>query len=39
VGPATIVNVLTFGAQTQDYDVDVFMLGFRYNFIKEEKKE
>jgi MtrB/PioB family decaheme-associated outer membrane protein len=39
VGPATIVNVLTFGAQTQDYDVDVFMIGFRYNFIKDKKEE
>jgi MtrB/PioB family decaheme-associated outer membrane protein len=36
VGPATIPNVLTFGGRTQDYDVHVFMLGFRYNFIKEK---
>jgi MtrB/PioB family decaheme-associated outer membrane protein len=36
VGPATIANVLTFGAQTLDYDVNVFMLGFRYNFVREE---
>jgi MtrB/PioB family decaheme-associated outer membrane protein len=34
VGPATIPSVLTFGLQTQDYDVNVFMLGFRYNFIR-----
>lgn len=36
VGPATIANVLTFGSQTQDYDVNLFMVGFRYNFIKEK---
>jgi MtrB/PioB family decaheme-associated outer membrane protein len=34
VGPATIPNLLAFGLQTQDYDVNVFMLGFRYNFIR-----
>jgi MtrB/PioB family decaheme-associated outer membrane protein len=34
VGPATIGNVLTFGAQTLDYDVNVFLLGFRYRFIQ-----
>jgi MtrB/PioB family decaheme-associated outer membrane protein len=39
VGPATINNVLTFGSETLDYDVHVFMLGFRYNFIKEEEAE
>lgn len=38
VDPATIGNVLTFGADTLDYDVNVFLLGFRYNFIKEEEK-
>jgi MtrB/PioB family decaheme-associated outer membrane protein len=36
VGPATIPNVLTFGAQTLDYDVNVFLIGFRYNFVREE---
>jgi MtrB/PioB family decaheme-associated outer membrane protein len=35
VAPATIANVLTFGAQTQDYDVNVFLLGFRYNFVRQ----
>ncbi len=35
VEPATIANVLTFGAQTLDYDVNVFLLGFRYNFVKD----
>jgi MtrB/PioB family decaheme-associated outer membrane protein len=39
VGPATIPSVLTFGLQTQDYDVDVFMVGFRYNFVREEPAE
>jgi hypothetical protein len=39
VGPATIANVLTFGAQTLDYDVNVFMLGFRYNFVREQAEE
>lgn len=39
VGPATIANVLTFGAQTLDYDVDVFLLGFRYNFVQEKAAE
>lgn len=34
VGPATIANVLTFGSQTLDYDVNVFLLGFRYNFVQ-----
>jgi len=38
VGEATIDNVLTFGAETLDYDVNVFLLGFRYNFIKEEEE-
>jgi len=37
VGPATIPSVLTFGAQTLDYDVDVFLLGFRYNLVKDEE--
>lgn len=37
VGPATIPNVLTFGARTLDYDVDVFLLGFRYNLVKDEE--
>jgi len=39
VGPATIANVLTFGAQTLDYDVDVIMLGFRYNFVQEKAED
>jgi MtrB/PioB family decaheme-associated outer membrane protein len=39
VGPATIPSVLTFGLQTQDYDVDVFLVGFRYNFVREEPAE
>jgi MtrB/PioB family decaheme-associated outer membrane protein len=38
VGPATIANVLTFGAQTQDYDVNVFMVGFTYRFIREKSE-
>jgi MtrB/PioB family decaheme-associated outer membrane protein len=38
VGPATIANVLTFGAQTLDYDVNVFLLGFRYNFVREKEE-
>jgi len=38
VGPASIGNVLTFGAQTLDYDVDVFLLGFRYNFVREKEE-
>jgi len=37
VGPATIPSVLTFGAQTLDYDIDVFLLGFRYNLVKDEE--
>ena len=36
VGPATIGNMLTFGTETLDYDVDVFLVGFRYSFIREE---
>jgi MtrB/PioB family decaheme-associated outer membrane protein len=36
VGPATIPNVLTFGAETLDYDVDVFLLGFKYRFVTEK---
>lgn len=39
VGPATIASVLTFGAQTLDYDVDVFLLGFRYHFVKDKAEE
>jgi MtrB/PioB family decaheme-associated outer membrane protein len=39
VGPATIANVLTFGAQTLDYDVDVFLLGFRYNFVQDKAED
>jgi MtrB/PioB family decaheme-associated outer membrane protein len=35
VGPATIPNVLTFGAQTLDYDLYVLMVGFRYNFVRD----
>jgi MtrB/PioB family decaheme-associated outer membrane protein len=38
VGPATIANVLTFGSQTLDYDVNVFLLGFRYNFVREKEE-
>jgi MtrB/PioB family decaheme-associated outer membrane protein len=38
VGPTTIANVLTFGAQTLDYDVNVFLLGFRYNFVREKEE-
>lgn len=38
VGPATIANVLTFGSQTQDYDVNVFMLGFTYRFIRDKSE-
>jgi MtrB/PioB family decaheme-associated outer membrane protein len=38
VGPATIANVLTFGAKTLDYDVNVFLLGFRYNFVREKEE-
>jgi MtrB/PioB family decaheme-associated outer membrane protein len=38
VGPATIANVLTFGARTLDYDVNVFLLGFRYNFVREKEE-
>jgi MtrB/PioB family decaheme-associated outer membrane protein len=38
VGPATIANVLTFGSQTLDYDVNVFLLGFRYNFIRAKEE-
>lgn len=36
VGPATIGNMLTFGSETLDYDVNVFLVGFRYNFVREE---
>jgi MtrB/PioB family decaheme-associated outer membrane protein len=39
VGPATIGNVLAFGSQTLDYDVNVFLVGFRYNFIRQEPAE
>jgi MtrB/PioB family decaheme-associated outer membrane protein len=39
VGPATIDNVLTFGAETLDYDVNVFMLGFTYRFVRPEAEE
>jgi MtrB/PioB family decaheme-associated outer membrane protein len=39
VGPATIPSVLTFGLQTQDYDVNVFLLGFRYNFLRDKPAE
>ena len=39
VGPATIANVLTFGADTLDYDVNVFLLGFTYRFIKAEEED
>ena len=38
VGPATIDNVLTFGADTLDYDVHVFLVGFKYSFVKEDEK-
>lgn len=39
VNEATIGNVLTFGAETLDYNVNVFLLGFRYNFVKEEEEK
>ena len=39
VGPATIGNVLALGAQTLDYDVDLFLLGFRYHFVQEKAEE
>jgi MtrB/PioB family decaheme-associated outer membrane protein len=39
VGPATIANVLTFGAQTLDYNVNMFLVGFRYNFVREKVEE
>jgi len=39
VGPATIANVLTFGSQTLDYDVNIFLLGFKYNFIREKEED
>jgi len=39
VGPATISNVLTFGADTLDYDVNVFLLGFTYSFVAGEDEE
>lgn len=39
VNEATIGNVLTFGAETLDYNVNVFLLGFRYNFVKDEEEK
>jgi MtrB/PioB family decaheme-associated outer membrane protein len=39
VDPGTISNVLTFGAETLDYNLDVFMVGFSYRFIKPEAAE
>ena len=39
VEPGTIANVLAFGAETLDYNLDVFMLGFNYRFIKPEAAE
>jgi MtrB/PioB family decaheme-associated outer membrane protein len=39
VEPATIASVLSFGAQTLDYDVHVFLLGFRYHFIRPQQEE
>lgn len=36
VGPATVPSVLSFGAQTLDYDVNVFLVGFRYRFIQDK---
>jgi MtrB/PioB family decaheme-associated outer membrane protein len=39
VGPGTISNVLTFGAETLDYDVNVFLVGFTYRFIRPEAEE
>lgn len=39
VRPATIPSVLTFGANTLDYDVTVFMLGFDYRFVTEVPAE
>jgi outer membrane receptor protein involved in Fe transport len=39
VGPGTISNVLTFGAETLDYNVNVFLVGFTYRFIRPEAEE
>ena len=39
VGPGTINNVLTFGAETLDYNVNVFLIGFTYRFIRAEAEE
>jgi len=39
VAPDTISNVLTFGAETLDYDVNVFLIGFTYRFIRPEAEE
>ena len=39
VAPDTISNVLTFGADTLDYDVNVFLVGFTYRFIRSEEEE
>ncbi len=40
VGPDTISSVLTFGAQPQEYDVDVISLAFQYKFgIEDEEDE
>lgn len=39
VDPATIANVLTFGADTLDYDLNVFLVGFTYRFLKPEAEE
>jgi MtrB/PioB family decaheme-associated outer membrane protein len=39
VAPDTINNVLTFGADTLDYDVNVFLVGFTYRFIRPEAED
>lgn len=39
IGPATVSSLLSFGADTQDYDVDVFLLGFQYRFIAPQAEE
>lgn len=40
VEPGTIANVLTFGAEPQDYDLLVMSVGFTYKFgVKDEAEE